>query len=98
MTGLALYTQAAEKSSAVVIDQYSTSFGWATKLLAPYERQHVRNIYAMVRVADEIVDGAAAEALDKYIGADPHSMRCGVWLQYKSCNSCLCAHCQRNQD
>lgn len=74
INGLALYTQAAEKSSAVVIDQYSTSFGWATKLLAPYERQHVRNIYAMVRVADEIVDGAAAEALDKYIGADPHSM------------------------
>lgn len=73
-TGLALYTAAAEKASAVVIDQYSTSFGWATKLLAPYERQHVRNIYAMVRVADEIVDGAAAEALDKYIGADPHSM------------------------
>lgn len=72
--GLALYTQAAEKSSAIVIDQYSTSFGWATKLLSPYERRHVRNIYALVRVADEIVDGAAAEALDKYLGADPHSM------------------------
>lgn len=73
-TGLSLYTRAAELSSGIVIDQYSTSFGWATKLLAPYERQHVKNIYAMVRIADEIVDGAAAEALGSYIGADPHSM------------------------
>ncbi len=72
--GLSLYTRAAELSSAVVIDQYSTSFGWATKLLGKYERQHVRNIYALVRIADEIVDGAAAEALNNYIGADPHSM------------------------
>jgi phytoene/squalene synthetase len=30
--------------------------------LAPEIRQHVRNIYALVRVADEIVDGAATEA------------------------------------
>ena len=73
-SGLSLYSKAAELSSAVVIAQYSTSFGWATKLLSDLERQHVRNIYAMVRVADEIVDGAAAEALDGYIGADPHSM------------------------
>jgi phytoene/squalene synthetase len=45
-----------------VIASYSTSFGLATKLLAPEIRQHVRNIYALVRVADEIVDGAATEA------------------------------------
>ena len=31
-------------------------------MLSPAIRQHVRNIYALVRVADEIVDGAAAEA------------------------------------
>jgi phytoene/squalene synthetase len=73
-SGLALYTQAAEASSAVVIENYSTSFGWATKLLAPAERHHVRNIYALVRVADEIVDGAAAEALSNAIGVDPHAM------------------------
>jgi phytoene/squalene synthetase len=30
--------------------------------LAPEIRQHVRNIYALVRVADEIVDGAATDA------------------------------------
>jgi phytoene/squalene synthetase len=61
-SSLELYTLAAEKSSNAVIASYSTSFGVATKLLAPEIRQHVRNIYALVRVADEIVDGAAAEA------------------------------------
>ena len=61
-SSLELYTQAAEHSSNSVIASYSTSFGVATKLLAPKIRQHVRNIYALVRVADEIVDGAAAEA------------------------------------
>lgn len=62
-TGLALYTQAAERASAEVIDTYSTSFGMASKLLGERVRQDVRNIYALVRVADEVVDGAAAEAL-----------------------------------
>ena len=61
-TGLALYTQAAERSSSVIIRSYSTSFGLAAKLLAPEIRQHVENIYALVRVADGIVDGSAAEA------------------------------------
>ena len=61
-TGLALYTQAAERSSSVIIRAYSTSFGLAARLLAPEIRQHVENIYALVRVADEIVDGSAAEA------------------------------------
>ena len=61
-SSLELYTKAAEQSSNAVIASYSTSFGVATKLLAPQIRQHVRNIYALVRVADEIVDGAAAEA------------------------------------
>lgn len=63
-TSLALYTLAAERSSAEIIEAYSTSFGWASKLLGKSVRQQVRNIYALVRVADEIVDGAAAEALD----------------------------------
>ncbi len=73
-SSLSLYTQAAEASSAVVIGKYSTSFGWATKLLGQDDRHHVRNIYALVRVADEIVDGAAAEALTAAIGVDPHTM------------------------
>ena len=63
-TGLSLYTEAAQRASAEVIDAYSTSFGWASKLLGKAEQQPVRNIYALVRVADEIVDGAADEAHD----------------------------------
>ncbi len=63
-TGLSLYTEAAQRASAEVIDAYSTSFGWASKLLGKTEQQPVRNIYALVRVADEIVDGAADEAHD----------------------------------
>lgn len=60
---LARYTQAAIVSSREVIRSYSTSFGLATNLLAQPIRTHVQNIYALVRVADEIVDGAAAGAL-----------------------------------
>ncbi|MEN9660997.1 MAG: hypothetical protein RLZZ443_926 [Actinomycetota bacterium] len=63
LTGLNLYTRAAERASAEVIDTYSTSFGLASKLLGKRVRQDVRNIYALVRVADEVVDGAAAQAL-----------------------------------
>ena len=54
------YTVAAEQASAAVIESYSTSFGMATKLLSERIRTDIRNIYALVRVADEIVDGAAA--------------------------------------
>lgn len=61
-TGLALYLRAAERASSEVISTYSTSFGLASKLLAKPIRRHVENIYALVRVADEIVDGSAAQA------------------------------------
>ena len=59
---LARFTRTAETVSTGVIRTYSSSFGLATRLLGSRHRQHVRNIYAMVRVADEIVDGVAAEA------------------------------------
>lgn len=62
LTGLSLYTRAAESASNAVIDAYSTSFGMAVKLLSSEYRQHVANIYGLVRVADEIVDGSAEEA------------------------------------
>ncbi|GLJ78962.1 phytoene/squalene synthase family protein [Microbacterium imperiale] len=61
-TGIALYDQTARDAAAVVISAYSTSFGLAARLLGPRVRPHVRNIYALVRVADEIVDGSAAQA------------------------------------
>lgn len=51
-----LYDDVARRSSAVIIDRYSTSFGWATRLLGEPDRTHVRCIYALVRVADELVD------------------------------------------
>ena len=61
-TGLSLYDQTAQEAAAVVIAGYSTSFGLASKLLGPRVRHHVRNIYALVRIADEVVDGPAADA------------------------------------
>ncbi|MGF3053712.1 phytoene/squalene synthase family protein [Microbacterium sp. YY-03] len=56
------YSAASERAADQVIRAYSTSFGAATRLLGPRHRRHVRNIYALVRVADELVDGVAAEA------------------------------------
>jgi len=68
-TSIELYTLAAESASSQVIAAYSTSFGWATKLLGREFCQPVENIYALVRVADEIVDGAAAGAGEANPGA-----------------------------
>ena len=59
---LARYSDAATASSATVIAHYSTSFGAAARLLDPDARRRIRSVYALVRIADEIVDGAAAEA------------------------------------
>ncbi|MGJ9372757.1 phytoene/squalene synthase family protein [Nesterenkonia sp. CF4.4] len=60
------FTWAARAAADRVISSYSTSFGLATRLLGPRHRSHVRSIYALVRVADEVVDGAASAA-----GLDP---------------------------
>ncbi len=54
-----LYDRVAEETASIVIRRYSTSFGLACRLLGPGVRQHVENIYALVRLADEIVDGGA---------------------------------------
>jgi 15-cis-phytoene synthase len=55
------YDRVADASAALVIDAYSSSFGLASKLLAEPVRRHVRNVYALVRVADEIVDAPRPE-------------------------------------
>lgn len=60
--GLALYTRVAGDSAGVVIRGYSTSFSAASKLLPAPVRRRVGAVYAMVRLADEIVDGASADA------------------------------------
>ncbi|MDJ0333744.1 squalene/phytoene synthase family protein [Salinibacterium sp. G-O1] len=59
---LSLYDRVAEETSSVIIRRYSTSFALASRLLGAGVRQHVENIYALVRIADEIVDGAADDA------------------------------------
>ena len=51
-----LYDEVAEDSAAVVIRRYSSSFGLASRLLGRTVRTPVCNVYALVRVADEIVD------------------------------------------
>jgi phytoene synthase len=66
---LELYGSVAEQTASLVIRRYSTSFGLAARLLGPGVRQPVENIYALVRVADEIVDGdplVAARILNEF--------------------------------
>ncbi|WP_420098288.1 squalene/phytoene synthase family protein [Corynebacterium sp.] len=58
-TAADMYAALAERVSATVIGRYSTSFSLATRLLPAGVREDVRNLYAVVRIADEIVDGAA---------------------------------------
>src|SRR5699024_2487617 len=50
------YDRVAQRSADCVIAGYSTSFGWASRLLEEPVRTHVRSIYALVRIADETVD------------------------------------------
>jgi phytoene/squalene synthetase len=61
-TGLALYDEVAQRGSARVISAYSTSFGLASRLCSGPVRAHIADVYALVRVADELVDGPAEEA------------------------------------
>jgi phytoene/squalene synthetase len=61
-TGLRLYDEAACATACSIIRAYSTSFSLATRLLGPRTRRHIRHVYALVRIADEIVDGPADEA------------------------------------
>lgn len=77
------YDVVAGRSAAVVIKGYSTSFGLATRLLAEPIRGHVRNVYALVRIADELVDTSdwavenRAELLDALQEDTERAMRCG---------------------
>lgn len=81
------YQRLAEDTARKVIQSYSTSFAVASSLLAPAVRQHVANVYGLVRLADEVVDGVAAEyglnteaivsALDELERETLHAMRTG---------------------
>ena len=61
-SSLALYSDTAHLAAARVLGAYSTSFSLATRLLPPRVRGMIEDIYALVRVADEVVDGPAHEA------------------------------------
>lgn len=65
-----LYAAVAQEASAVVIRRYSSSFSLATRLLEKPVRRDVESIYALVRIADEIVDGASAGC-----GSAPEAIR-----------------------
>lgn len=62
MGDLSRYSATCHAVSTGVIGRYSTSFGNATRLLREPVKSRVRDLYAVVRLADEIVDGPAAEA------------------------------------
>lgn len=73
-TGLSLYSMAAQRAAREVIYSYSTSFGLATRLLGKKFQAHVENVYALVRVADEIVDGSAAQAAELAAEINPEQL------------------------
>ena len=56
------YDRMAFRAARQVISSYSTSFGLATRMLGKQQRTDIRNLYAMVRIADEIVDGTTKAA------------------------------------
>ncbi|GAB2500273.1 All-trans-phytoene synthase [Corynebacterium atrinae] len=56
------YDRMSTAAAHQVITSYSTSFSLATRLLSGRIREDIRNLYAMVRIADEIVDGTAEAA------------------------------------
>ncbi|PKZ42819.1 phytoene synthase [Kytococcus schroeteri] len=84
---LADHTAASHAAAERVIAHYSTSFGAASRLLGHPVRQRVRSLYALVRVADEVVDGAAAgaglgvdavaDALDEHEHRTLRALGCG---------------------
>src|SRR4051794_14305831 len=53
---LRLYDVTAARTSAGVLSAYSTSFGLGTRLLGRRAQQDIRAVYALVRLADEVVD------------------------------------------
>lgn len=51
-----LYDRTAARASRAVLAGYSTSFGIGTRLLGPRARRDIEAVYALVRIADEVVD------------------------------------------
>lgn len=51
-----LYDATAQRASRAVLAGYSTSFGLGARLLGDRARRDIEAVYALVRIADEIVD------------------------------------------
>lgn len=51
-----LYTKTSQKASMIFLKSFSTSFSFSSLLFPVKMRQHIANIYGLVRIADEIVD------------------------------------------
>ncbi|WP_423463606.1 phytoene/squalene synthase family protein [Promicromonospora sp. MS192] len=84
-SSLALYSDTAHAAAAHVLPAYSTSFSLATRLLPPTTRAMIEDVYALVRVADEIVDGPAHEA-----GLAP--AQCRATLDALEAETCTALH------
>lgn len=80
----ALYTRTAHAAAAQVIRRYSTSFSWACRTLPRQARQDVATIYAMVRVADEVVDSVAVAA-----GLDEAGVRAALDDYERACEAAM---------
>lgn len=61
----ALYLSTARRMSAELMRRYSSSFTAASLLLGEATRYDIASVYALVRVADEIVDSGAVDAHER---------------------------------
>ncbi|WP_312097312.1 phytoene/squalene synthase family protein [Corynebacterium dentalis] len=59
---LARFERMSQRVSSWVIRSYSSSFSLASGLLDARTKRDIHHLYAVVRIADEIVDGAARQA------------------------------------
>lgn len=79
------YTRTARAAARNVMRSYSTSFTLASSALPRRIRTHIDAVYAMVRVADEVVDGAWQTAapqdvigeLDRFEQVIAQAVECG---------------------
>lgn len=71
----ALYQKASIAASAAITHTYSTSFGWAIRLLPAGQRQAIYGIYGFVRLADELVDSYPAPAAGELLKRLRHELK-----------------------
>lgn len=71
----ALYQKASVAASAAITHTYSTSFGWAIRLLPSKQRQAIYGIYGFVRLADELVDSYPAPAAGELLKRLRHELK-----------------------